>query len=89
MLTPLLAAPLAASLVALEHNRPYRVLFGVLALIGVLAMVALLLQPGDPNVEQAIFGNPSRNPNLWRWLTLRLGLDLGPVLPSIAPLRGS
>jgi hypothetical protein len=88
VLTPLLAAPLAASLAVLDRSRLYRVLFAVLAGAGILVLLLMLRVLGDPNVEQAIFGNPMRNPPLLRWLALRLGLDLAPLLPAIAPWFG-
>jgi hypothetical protein len=85
VLAPLLAAPLARSLLALAANRVYLTLFAVLAGLGWLVTVAILEQLSDPSLEQALLSNPSRNPMLLRWLLLRFGLDLAPILPSIAP----
>jgi hypothetical protein len=85
VLTPLLAAPLAASLSALWPNRPYRVMFAVLGVYGVILTFGLLAQIGDASVEQAILSNPTRNPPLFRWLALRIGVDLAPIVPGIAP----
>lgn len=85
VLTPLLAAPLAASLSALWPSRWYRILFAALAIFGVMVTLALLVQVGDSNVEQAIFANPARNPALFRWLAVRSGVDLSPMVPGIAP----
>lgn len=84
VLTPLLAAPLAASLAELWGVRWYRGLFVVLAAAGVLVILVLLRELGDPRVEQAIFANPTRNPALLRWLDLRYGLELDSVLPGVA-----
>jgi hypothetical protein len=88
VLTPLLAAPLSASLVTLAGRRWYRLLFAALAVFGVLVLLVLLLQLGDQDVEQAILSNPTRNPTLYRWLLLRLGVDLAPLLPGTAPWFG-
>lgn len=88
VLTPLLAAPLARSLLDLSGNRPYRVVFAALAGLGLLAAALLLLQLGDPDVEQAILSNPSRNPALLRWLLLRFGVDLPYLLPATASWFG-
>lgn len=88
VLTPLLAAPLARSLLALAGNRPYQVVFGVLAGFGFLVVTALLVQLGDPEIEQAILSNPSRNPALLRWLVLRFGFDLPQLLPATASWFG-
>jgi hypothetical protein len=85
VLTPLLAAPLAASLAVLGSRRWYRLLFGALAVFGLVVLLGLLLQLGDPNVDQAIFGNPNRTPALLRWLALRFSLDLLSIVPGIAP----
>jgi hypothetical protein len=88
VLTPLLAAPLAQSLLALAGHRWYRVMFAALAGAGILVVVVLLVQLGDPDVEQAIFSNPSRNPAMLRWLLLRFGVDLAPILPATASWFG-
>ena len=88
VLTPLLAAPLARSLLALAGYRPYQVLFAMLAGVGVLVAIVLLIQLGDPDVEQAILSNPSRNPAMLRWLLLRFGVDLSPLLPATASWFG-
>jgi hypothetical protein len=85
VLTPLLAAPLSASLTALWPRRPYRILFAVLAVFGLVVTVVLLVQIGDANVEQAIFANPARNPALFRWLAARIDVDVTPAVPGIAP----
>ena len=84
VVTPLLALPLAHTLVALDRTRWYPVVFGLLAAAGLVVAGALLLQLGDARVDQAIFSNPTRTPPLLRWLELRLGLDLLPLLPGIA-----
>jgi len=88
VLTPLLAAPLARSLLALAGNRPYQVVFGVLTGFGFLVVAALLYQLGDPEIDQAILSNPSRNPALLRWLVLRFGFDLPQLLPATASWFG-
>ena len=88
VLTPLLAVPLARSLLALAGNRPYQVVFVALAGAGVLVAAVLLLQLGDPEVEQAIFSNPSRNPAMLRWLVLRFGIDPPQLLPATASWFG-
>jgi len=88
VLTPLLAAPLARSLLALTGSRVYQIVFGLMAMFGVLVAAVLLLQLGDPDIEQAIFSNPSRNPALLRWLLLRFDVDLTQLLPGTAPWFG-
>jgi hypothetical protein len=88
VLTPLLAAPLARSLLAMAGNRPYHVVFVAFGGVGILAAAVLLLQLGDPDVEQAIFSNPSRNPAMVRWLVLRFGTDLPQLLPATASWFG-
>jgi hypothetical protein len=88
VLTPLLAAPLARSLLALAGSRPYHLAFGVLAGVGILVAAVLLVQLGDPDVDQAILSNPSRNPALLRWLSLRFGFDLPQLLPATASWFG-
>jgi hypothetical protein len=85
ILAPLLAMPLARSLLALGRAGPYLVLFALLAAVGVLASATFLIQLGDPEIEQAIFSNPSRNPMMLRWLMLRFGVNLSPLLPGVAP----
>jgi hypothetical protein len=85
VLTPLLAAPLAASLSALWPSRPYSILFAALALFGVIVTIGLLVQIGDPRIEQAIFANPARTPALFRWLMVQTGVDLATLVPGIAP----
>ena len=88
VLTPLLAVPLARSLLALAGHRPYQVVFAALAGVGVLVAAVLLFQLGDPEVEQAIFGNPSRNPAMLRWLLMRFGIDQPQLLPATASWFG-
>jgi hypothetical protein len=85
VLAPLLAAPLARSLPVLAGSRSCLALFAVLAGLGWLTTLAMLAQLADPSLEQAVLSNPSRNPMLLRWLLLRVGLDLTPILPAIAP----
>ena len=88
VLTPLLAVPLARSLLALAGNRGYQVMFAALAGAGIVVAAVLLAQLGDRDVEQAIMNNPSRNPALLRWLSLRFGFDLAQLLPAAAPWFG-
>lgn len=88
VLAPLLAAPLARSLLALTGSRPYQAVFAALAGAGIVMVAVLLFQLGAPDVEQAIFSNPSRNPALLRWLSLRFGVDLAQLLPATAPWFG-
>jgi hypothetical protein len=88
VLTPLLAAPLAQALRTLTGSRLHWTMFAALAGVGILVTIGLLAQLGYPEVEQAIFANPSRNPAALRWLLLRFGLDLTLLLPSTAPWFG-
>ncbi len=88
-LAPLMALPLAASLIALHGVRWYRLLFGALAGLGLMLMIGFVAQLGAADIPQGIFTNPTRNPPIWRWIDARFGLDLTRYLPALAPWFGN
>jgi len=89
VVVPLLAAPLAASLLALRPTRWYRLAFGLIAALGILITVAFVAQVGTPDIPQAVFTNPTRTPPFWKWVDMTTGVDLTRYLPALAPWFGN
>jgi hypothetical protein len=85
-IAPLLAAPLAQSLVVLWQSKSYRLIFGALAAFGMLMMALLLISTGDHagGLPIVFLDPPGDRAPLFVWTASRLGLDPSPLLPAIA-----
>jgi hypothetical protein len=75
---PLLAAPLAQSLVTLRRSILYKGAFAALAVVSWAVMAGLLAHP------RSFWNHPSGQSDLLLWLNARFHIDLVPRLPAVA-----
>ena len=89
-ITPLLAAPLAQSLVTLARSSAYKALFTALAGLGVAAMGGIIAGLGDrpANNFPTFFNNPSGVGTFFIWLENRFHINLINVIPGMVPWFG-
>ena len=76
-ITPLLALPLAQSLLALRRSVIYNVLYGALAVLGWLVMAGLLAHP------RAFWNDPTGQSNLFAWINSQYHINLVPRFPAV------
>lgn len=89
-ITPLLAAPLAQSLVTLARSPVYKALYTALAGLGVAEMGGIIAGLGDrPNGNlPTFFNHPSGVASLFIWLAARFHLNLTTLIPGLVPWFG-
>ncbi len=89
-ITPLLAAPLAQSLVMLARSSAYKALYTVLAGLGVAGMGGLIAGLGDRpgNNLPTFFNHPSGVASLFIWLEGRFQINLINLVPGLVPWFG-
>jgi hypothetical protein len=89
-ITPLLAAPLAQSLVMLARSPAYKALYTGLAGVGVAEMGGIIAWLGDRpgNNLPTFFNHPSGVASLFIWLENRFHINLINVTPGMVPWFG-
>ncbi len=89
-ITPLLAGPLAQSLVTLARSSAYKALYTTLAGLGVATMGGIIAGLGDrPGGNfPTFFNNPSGVGTFFIWLENRFHLNLSNIIPGIVPWFG-
>jgi hypothetical protein len=90
VITPLLAAPLAQSLLTLQRSAAYKALYVVLGGIGVSLMGGLMAGLADRPGGQlpAFFNHPSGQAALFQWINSRFQINLLNLIPSFVPWFG-
>ena len=87
VITPLLAGPLAQSLLVLRRSRAYGALYAGLGGLGVALMGGLIGGLSDRVGGQipTFFNQPTGQASLFNWLAIRLHLNLINLLPGLVP----